>query len=271
MSYASTGKGVGNMKHEEFISWLKLQRVEFTREDFVNSFEQFEGEFRKQLEILTDTIGLEPATEERICKELHALIKRSCKDTEKPHEVISNCFHKTMNADTKKSLATTTRLMKDGYEMVVEELIVNPIYNPSLNPWGKGVSDSNGEIEKSPKRYKDKKKEERSKKRSPSPNKSKSSKDDKKPNEGTPRPKCPGCGTWLSDYHTTESCTWIKEKKKGYNPNWETESWEESDAGKKAKEQGTYFLPEIRKADPKKGTECEACLMTSSCDTCHLI
>jgi hypothetical protein len=57
MSYASTGKGVGNMKHEEFISWLKHQRVEFTREDFVNSFEQFEGEFRKQLEILTDTIG----------------------------------------------------------------------------------------------------------------------------------------------------------------------------------------------------------------------
>jgi hypothetical protein len=160
--------------------------------------------------------------------------------------------------------------MKDGYEMVVEELIVNPIYNPALNPWGKGASDSKVETEKSP-RYKDKKKEDRSKSRSPSPNKSKSLKDDKKSNEGAPRPKCPGCGTWISIYHTTESCTWIKEKKKGYNPNWETESWEESDAGKKAKDQGMDFLPKIRKADPKKGTECEACLMTSSCDTCHLI
>ena len=267
---AATGKGVGDMKHEELIGWIKAKHNVFTKEDFVISFEIFDSEFQKQLDILTNTSGIEPATEERICKELHALVKRSHKDTKNPLELITNNFHVIMNNDTKKNLEATRKLLKDGYRKVVVEIINNPAFNKNLALWGnRETADTKAEMERSPKKHKDKRKE---KLFSPS-DKSKASKGESKPAKEGPRPKCPGCGAYETTNHTKETCWWIKEKKKGYNPNYETESWDESEAGKKAKREGKDYLPRLskKKDTKKKGTECVLCLSTSSCNTCNLI
>ena len=150
------------------------------------------------------------------------------------------------------------------------EIINNPAFNKNLALWGnKEAGDSKVE-EKSPKKHKDKRKENRS--FSPS-EKSKTSKGESKPAKEGPRAKCPGCGAYETATHTKETCWWIKEKKKGYNPNYETESRDDSAAGKKAKEEGKEYLPRLSKQkDTKnKGTECVLCLSTSICNTCNLI
>ena len=62
--------------------------------------------------------------------------------------------------------------------------------------------------------------------------------DRKKSRPGTPTPDkhdktvpvCNGCGRWISDKHSQETCKYIVKRLPGYNRNRETIGWERSDA-----------------------------------------
>ena len=84
---------------------------------------------------------------------------------------------------------------------------------------------------------------------------------------------CPGCGAWLSEKHTTGTCQWILQKRKGYNEHWKTTQWLDSEAGKKQMELGKEYLPRLKPLTEKKkaaqGTSSDNEL--SACDLCDSI
>jgi hypothetical protein len=186
-----------------------------------------------------------------------------------------------MTHDKKDDLDKTMSHLHSGYRNAVQQIITNPVFNDDLfkksYPSDKKVDDRKVEDKKvEDERFKSKhRRDNKNKKggekspsprgdRSPSPNPKTPSRKEQTTKGTGPGPKCPGCGTWLSEKHSTESCIFIKDKLKGYNTDWEMVAWDDSEAGKAAKARGFDFLKKNKSmTDPKTGTDCNNCLSMS--------
>jgi hypothetical protein len=263
---AGMGKSVGNLKHEELIDWIRQQDVIFSREKLLESYEAFQSEVLKRKILAMGTVEFLPSHAKLVCEEINSSVKRWAKSREADTS-IARCFQISMTHDEKKDIDKTLWKLHDGFRQAMQQIVLNPVFNTSLFKKS-GHTDKEEERGRSMHRRENEKKREKSS--SPSPNPKGSPKKDSSKGDNKARPKCNGCGSWKSEAHTEASCPFIRDKVKGYNAEYETKSWEDSEAGKALKAKGHDFLRKPRDS-AHKGNNCIECLSISSCNSCHII
>ena len=132
MAQASRGHAVGELKHEELIAWIQAQHVDFTKENFVESYEIFEVNFKRQRKNLLETVELPVEHIKLICKEIHAMVARSLKRLKTSDQSIWRCVHISMTHDKKDDLDKTMSHLHSGYRNAVQQIITNPVFNDDL-------------------------------------------------------------------------------------------------------------------------------------------
>jgi len=132
MAQASRGHAVGELKHEELIAWIQSQHLDFTKENFVESYEIFEVNFKRQRKNLLDTVELAVEHAKLVCKEIHAMCTRSLKRLKTSDQSIWRCIHISMTQDRKDDLDKTMSHLHAGYRSAVQQIITNPVFNDDL-------------------------------------------------------------------------------------------------------------------------------------------
>ena len=123
---------VGEVKHEELIAWIQSQHLDFTKENFVESYEIFEVNFKRQRKNLLETVELAVEHTKLICKEIHAMCTRSLKRLKTSDQSIWRCIHISMTHDKKDDLDKTMSHLHAGYRSAVQQIITNPVFNDDL-------------------------------------------------------------------------------------------------------------------------------------------
>jgi hypothetical protein len=145
-----------------------------------------------------------------------------------------------MKDDSKTSFSKTLALLKNGLSAAVTQVVGNSLFD-NLGSKREGKARTNSSPNSQPQRGSDTPDKKKARVSSPSAG-----------NFDKQSPVCNGCGRWLSDKHSHETCDYIKKRLPGYNAQWETVPWELSDACKALKDkifksnpgrEGPYYLP----------------------------
>ena len=181
------------------------------------------------------------------------------------YEAIARCYQIVTTHDEEMYVDKTLGKLHDGYRQAMQTIVLNPVFN---SPLFNKSSHTDKEEERGRSTHRKEKERKRDKSNSPSPNPKGSPKKDSRKGENKARSVCNGCGSWKTETHTEDSCPFIRDKIKGYNPDYGSVPWEDSEAGKALKAKGHDFLRKPRE-DTSKGNNCMECLSISLCDTCH--
>ena len=178
-----------------------------------------------------------------------------------------------MKNDTKSSFAKSMTLLRNGLSAAINIIVGNPLFDDLGQ--GKGDGKARSKFQNNANSQRDSSTPERKKARSGTPT---SDKYDKQ------SPVCNGCGRWISEKHTHETCEYIKKGLPGLNKKWETVEWKDSDAHRAVRDkvhktqpgrEGPFYLappkPQNLKDPGTKGTVCCNALSYSNPDSLPLI
>jgi hypothetical protein len=254
----SKGKSTGqDMGHEEFNAWIRTIHIDFSMVQLQDTWESFITKVPVRIERLLNQQSLEVTHHLSMCNEIHKWIETCRHKTTNLCVPIYNAFRLALVTDTKKDIHRTLQMIDAGYDRAMTEVVRNNIHNTELfsrATAGRDERDKDrGESKDSNPSHREKEKvrfeptgsdQKRGRLRSPSPKPKSSSSSNNHQEQGTGKAKsqsskstrpdnseiCPGCGRWITKDHTTSTCNWIVDKKKGYNEKWETVPWKQSRA-----------------------------------------
>ena len=130
-----------------------------------------------------------------------------------------------MKDDTKTKFQGTLDLLNKGLSAAITEVVGNAIFT--------------GAEENSKSRTKFSDYHGRNDRRHRSPDNKKPRTGDSSTNDSGKEkdtPICNGCGRWISSSHTQDNCSYIKNRREGYNKDFNKTPWPESEAHRALKE-----------------------------------
>jgi len=244
----SVGRGSANLNagFDEMLDLVNNYNLPMRKSNIAKGVEDFLLRVDELKETNEDIFSSQQ--EKDLSKAVHNLVSRGrCDRYDDPvlDIAVGRAITDAMRDDTKTSFAKTLTLLRNGLSKAITDIIGNSLFdNLGSGRESRGrtkfsSSSSSSSSSSYPQRGSD------------TPEKKKARVTDTD-NPSKTSPVCDGCGRWLSDKHTHQSCEYIKKRLPGYNKEWETVKWAESNAHKTLKEkllkvnpqrEGPYFLP----------------------------
>jgi len=262
------GQVFDDKTHNTLLSFIEKYQLRITEKNGYEELEMFELEVSlKYKQVLQTITSFDKEQEKEICKAIRRLVedaldKLSTTEGVFARRLVRNLFKAE---DTKKSIEAALNAVRTSFTSIITEI--------KGKEWLQ-CSDSDSSADERHKRrrqrhsdrdYRSDKDYRRDRKAKPDEQSSNKRKDSSANEPGSPNhpqkkkhtgkeEKCPGCGRFVNEHHTVKTCKYILDKMKGYNPEWESKAFADSEAGKKClAETGRDFLLSPERLENRTG------------------
>jgi len=243
------GQGKSNLKEgfAELLAYIQGHFLPMKKRTISKGVEEFITHIEEMKDDNPSGFEFSTIEEKELSRAVHNLVSRSRRYDEVLDTAVGNAVHDVMKNDPKNSFSHTMNLLNEGLSSAIQHVVGNHIFDgcdAGSMRYKTKFSSSPSHAQRAS--YTPENKKARSKSPAAETNKD--------------TPVCNGCGRWISDSHTQDTCEHILKKTEGYNKDWKTVSWADSDACKAVKDkvlqkkpgyQGQFYLFPPRSSTPK--------------------
>ena len=207
------GQGKSNLNEgfAELLEYIKGHSLPMKKKSISKGIEDFITHIEEMKDDNPAGFDFTPIEEKELSRAVHALVERSRRFDEVLDTAVGKAVHEAMNNDPKSSFFNTMNLLNNGLSSAIQHVVGNHIFDGCE----RGSSRQKTKFTSSP---------SHAQRASYTPETKKArSKDSSAEMNNKDTPVCNGCGRWISDKHTHDTCEYIKHRLEGHNRDWKTE------------------------------------------------